>query len=142
VTNAVRIGVQRDGRWLGFDLRAVMRAVGPHADLRWFLIDVEFNCDVTPVWPEGNLAVQEASRQAQGFPLDWEAMDRLADTCSQIIDGRFVGYDQSGRPHLMLFVDDSTYWIVWATSADVLDSVRSAFSGVEDYPEPAPTDHH
>ena len=142
MANAVRIGVQGDGEWLGFDLRAVMRAVGPHADLRWSLSDVEFNCDVTPVWPEGTQAVQEASQQAQGFPLDWEAMDRLADTCNQIIDGRFVGYDDSGRPQLMLLADDSTYWIVWATSTDVLDAVRSAFAGVEDYPEPAPSGHN
>lgn len=49
---AVRIGEPGSG-WLGFDLREVLAAVGPQADLAWLLEDAEFNGEVAAVWPEG-----------------------------------------------------------------------------------------
>lgn len=56
--SAVRIGVQGDEGWLGFDLKAVMAAVGPHDHLRWYMRDAWFNCDVSSVWPEGTPAIE------------------------------------------------------------------------------------
>jgi hypothetical protein len=102
--------------------------------------DAQFNCDVTPVWAEGTPAAEASSQEEQGLPVDWTAMSHLAETCGQIIDGRFVGYNDRGEPQLMPAVIDSSYWVVWAANTAAIDSVRRAFSGVEDYFEPAPQD--
>ncbi len=138
MASAVRIGVQGDRGWLGFDLREVMAAVGPQDALRWFMSHAQFNCNVGSVWPEGNLATEAKSREGLGLPLDWTTMSALAEACRQIIDARFVGYDDQSEPHLMLEAVDSSYWVVWATNTAVIDSVRRVFTAVEDYVETAP----
>ena len=142
MAGAVRIGVQGGGGWLGFDLREVIAAVGqPQDALRWFMSHAQFNCNVGSVWPEGNLATEAKSRDGLGLPLDWATMSALAEVCGQIIDARFVGYDDQSQPQLMLEAIDSSYWVVWATDTAVIDSVRRAFTGVEDYVETAPHGH-
>ena len=116
-----------------------MAAVGQPPDvLRWFMSYAQFNCNVGSGWPEGTLATEAKSREGRGLPLDWTTMSALAEVCGQIIDGRFVGYDDQGKPQLMLEAIDSSYWVVWATNTAAIDSVRRAFTGVEDYVETAP----
>lgn len=135
--NAVRIGVQPGKDWLDFDLAGVLSAVGPHPHLDWWMYAVEFNCDVTTIWPEG-IGIEERTDERPGLSLDWTTMERLAAVCHQIIDGFFIGYDQRGRPALQLAVIDSSYWTVWARYDAVLEAVRGTFANVEPYPEPPP----
>jgi hypothetical protein len=125
---AVRIPKQGDG-WLGFDLAEVMSAVGDRADLRWVLRFAWFNGGVSAVWPDAIEVVEANSRSADGLPMTWEQMRRLAAACPQIIDGEFSGY-QEARPHMRLEVVDSGFWVVAADDPRVLARVRSAFRGV------------
>jgi len=136
VAAALRIPPQSD--WLGFDLREVMAAVGEHPDLDWVLRNADFNCDVTPVWPDGWHWVEERTDSPSGLPITWDEMKRLAEVCGQVIDGTFTGYDPGGEPRLLLAVVDSSYWIVWSPDHLVLDGVRSGFQGVEEVDEPPP----
>lgn len=137
MTAAVRIGEQDGSEWLGFDLREVLDAVGPHEELAWVLYDAQFNGDVRTVWPEGWESVQRRSDMPGGVPLTWQEMQTLGATCQQIIDGRFTGYDEAGHPLLQVQAVDSSYWIIWAQDAAILERVRGRFV-VEDYEEPPP----
>lgn len=74
---------------------------------------------------------RRAAPGGPGIPLDWITMEQIAEACSQIIDGFFLGSDDAGDPQLILLADDSTFWHVCSTSPDVIASVRSSFSGVE-----------
>jgi hypothetical protein len=134
---AVRIGPQRPGGWLGFDLAEVMAAIGDWQDLEWVLSGAEFNGDVTEVWPPGTV-VDELTRQPGGLPLTWEQMRLLASSCQQIVDGTLIGYSRDGSPKLSLAAIDSSYWIVWSEDDAVLVRIRAAFAAVDDYDEPSP----
>lgn len=72
-----------------------------------------------------------------GVGLTWADMTKLADVCLQIIDGRFVGR-RDGQPVLSLAAVDSSFWTVWTAEDPLINRIRRAFSGVEDYPEPPP----
>ncbi|WP_380164011.1 hypothetical protein [Jannaschia sp. R86511] len=135
---AVRIGVQGESGWLGFDLAQVMAVVGPQPHLNWVLREAEFNGDVRTVWPADWEVVQRQSDQPRGVPLDWVQMTTLAQQCQQIIDGRFTAYDESGQVQLQMQAVDSSFWVVWARDEAVLERVRGAFAGVEDYEERTP----
>lgn len=137
--NAVQIFQQGDSAWLGFDLREVMDAVGPHPDLTWVLRDAEFNGDVRAVWSEGWETVQRQSDQPSGVWMTWAEMRTLGETCQQIIDGCFTGYDSAGKAQLLLRAMDSTYWIVWSRDDALLEAVGSRFTVVA-YEEPVPDD--
>jgi hypothetical protein len=134
---AMRIPPQSE-RWLGFDLQEVMAAVGEHPDLDWILRNADFNCDVTPVWPDGWHWVEQHADGPRGLPITWAEMKRLGEICDQIIDGTFTGYDHVGAPRLQLAVMDSSYWILWSSDDAVLERVRTAFHGVEEIDEPEP----
>lgn len=120
-----------------FDLREVMSAVGDRSDLRWVLRDAWFFGDVSPVWPEGVHQGETESDKPGGAALTWSQMSSLAESCHQIIYGRFTGYD-GDSPVVELQVVDSTYWVVWARDPSVLASVRSAFPTAEEYEGPNP----
>lgn len=137
---ALRIPPEKDSRWLGFDLREVMLAVGPHSNLRWYVRDVAFVGDLSSVWPDSREMVKARSLEGRGIPIDWATMARLAEAVSQTIDGQFVGYDANGKPQLSLQAIDSSYWIVWSVSTETMDSVRTAFPQAEDCFEPDPED--
>jgi hypothetical protein len=121
-----------------FDLREVMGAVGDLTSLRWVLRDVWFNGDVRPVWPEGHEHAEGGSEEPGGLPLTWAQMASLAESCQQVIDGRFTGYDEHGQPSVQLQAIDSSYWVVWARNHEVLAAVTSAFPTAEAYDEPTP----
>ncbi len=121
-----------------FDLAEVMDAAGDQSHLRWVLRGAWLNGDVTPLWPEG---VEQAERETErpgGAPLTWAQMSCLAQSCHQVIDGRFTGYDLAGQPVLELHAIDSSYWVVWARDGEVLARFRTAFSEAETYDEPTP----
>ena len=134
---AVRIDGRPTDGWLGFDLAEVLATVGDWPHLEWVLRDAELNCDVTKVWPEG-VAVSDQTMRPGGLAVSWDEMRLLASSCSQIVDGTFVGYRRDGSAELSLAVIDSSYWIVWAQDDVVLDRVRAAFVSVSDYDEPPP----
>lgn len=121
-----------------FDLHEVMRSVGDRSELRWVVRDAWFNGDVTPLWPEGVDQAEQESEKAGGAGLTWLQMSSLSESCRQVIDGRFTGYGDDGRPVLQLEAIDSSYWVVWAHDPEVLSSVRSAFPTAQDYDEPEP----
>ncbi len=91
-----------------------------------------------PVWPGGHAYAETQSERPEGLPITWHEMAALANSCQQIIDGRFTGYDEEGQPALQLQAVDSSYWIVWAADAEELAAVRAAFSAAENYDEPMP----
>lgn len=134
MSSAVKIPPQ-GGQWLGFDLEQVMAAVGSHEDLIWTMAGAWIVCrDGTPdKWQR----LADQSNEADGVPLTWTDMAGLAEDCLQVIDGRFTGR-RGEEPLLLLAAIDSSYWIVWAADVNVLDRVRRAFSGVEEYDEPPP----
>lgn len=134
---AVRINKQPGHEWLGFDLREVMNAVGPHPELDWWLYNAYFQCDVTSVWPEG-IGIEEQTQERPGLAVDWPTMEQVAGVCHQFIDACFTGYDERGEPRLQLAVVDSSFWRVWSDDDAVLDAVRAAFASVEADAGPAP----
>ncbi len=119
-----------------------MAAVGDLTGLQWVLRDAWFNGDVRPVWAEGHEHVEAESEKPGGVPLTWAQMAVLAEACQQVIDGRFTGYDEHGRPSVQLQAIDSSYWVVWADNGGVLAAVRSSFPAAEDYDEPTPETLH
>jgi len=134
MSSAVRIPPQ-GGQWLGFDLEQVMAAVGSQEDLSWHMSGAWIVCrdDAPDKWQR----LADQSNQPNGVPMTWTEMESLAQDCLQVIDGRFTGR-RGDDPLLSLAAIDSSYWIVWAAESEVLDRVRGAFSGVEDYDEPPP----
>lgn len=121
-----------------FDLREVMQALGDQSGLRWVLRAAWFNGDVRAVWPEGHEYAEARSEDPGGLPLTWQEMATLAASCQQVIDGRFTGYDESGRPFVQMQAIDSSYWIVWSRHDALLDAVRTGFPMAEEYDEPTP----
>jgi hypothetical protein len=138
---AVRI-LGNDGfEWLGFDLREVLDAIGPHRHLRWS-VDAEdwvgrgeADPDHRP-WPEAELVLSRASSKAA--ELTWADLERMTGVVAQFIDATFTGYETQGEPVVCLKAIDSSFWIVWVRDAAVLDRVSASFDHVEDYPEPPP----
>ncbi len=121
-----------------FDLAEVMGAAGDHSHLRWVLRGAWFNGDVTAPWPEGVEHAERETERPAGAALTWAQMSSLAQSCQQIIDGRFTGYDLAGQPVLELHAVDSSYWVVWARAGRVLARVRTAFPDAETCDQPTP----
>jgi hypothetical protein len=121
-----------------FDLSELMTTVGDHGSLRWVLRGAWFNGDVRAVWPAGHEYAEAESEKPDGLEMTWHEMRRLGETCQQVIDGRFTGYDLNGQPVLQLHAFDSSYWLIWAADGAVLERVRAAFPDAEAYDEPTP----
>lgn len=127
---AVKIPAQRSG-WLGFDLSDVLDAVGKQPELVWQVVDAKFAFDnqaVSDTWQ----AVAYDSRMASGVDIKWEQMEQLAAAGGQIAQGTFTAFDGNDAI-VQLVAFGSSHWIVWARRSRVLERVRTAFVGVENY---------
>jgi hypothetical protein len=121
-----------------FDLLEVMDTAGDGTHLRWVLRDAWFNGDVRAVWPTGHEYAESESWKPGGLRMTWAEMRRLAETCNQIVDARFTGYDESGEPHWQFLVEDSTFWVVWSRDPAGIEPVRLNFPDAEDHDAPVP----
>ena len=129
VVPAVKIPAQRSG-WLGFELGDVMAAIGPHADIKWRVLDARFafgDETTSDTWQ----AVAYDSRLDGDVDLTWERMEALAAENGKVVEGTFTGFD-GNQPVVQLSAFDVRHWIVWARSSGVLERLRDAFVGVED----------
>ena len=70
--------------------------------------------------------------------MTWDEMRRLAETCNQIVDARFTGYDEVGEPHCQFLVDDSTFWVVWSRDPAAVERVRLFFPNATPHDVAAP----
>jgi len=126
---AVKIPAQRSG-WLGFDLSDVLDAIGEQPELVWQVVDARFAFDdqaVSDTWQ----AVAYDSRMASGVDIKWEQMERLAAAGGQIAQGTFTAFD--GNDAIVQLAAFGSHWVVWARRSRVLERLRGAFTGVEDY---------
>src|SRR4051812_4780402 len=139
MTGVVFVGVktppQRDS-WLGFDLREVMAAVGPHDGLTWRLRDAALACDDLCA-PEKWQAVAYDSHLDEGATLTWDDMAELAKACPRVLEGTFTGF-RDNKPILQFTAVGNRYWVVWSKGLAPLEGIRFAFNGVEDYDERTP----
>jgi hypothetical protein len=122
---SVRVPCWADGQVL-IGLGDLMHVVGDGGALRWRMFWVDFNGDVRAVWPQEHEEIEAQSRQPGGVPITWSQLTALAATDAQILDGAFVGLDDSGAPQLQFVMLDSSFWIVWSARADYAD-LRAAF---------------
>jgi len=127
---AVKIPAQRSG-WLGFDLSDLLDAIGEHPEFVWQVVDARFGFDdeaVSDTWQ----AVAYDSCMASGVDIKWEQMEQLATAGGQIVGGTFTAFD--GHDAIVQLVAfGSSHWVVWARRSRLLERVRTAFTGVEDY---------
>lgn len=126
---AVKIPAQRSG-WLGFDLDAVLAVIGPHPELEWRVVDVNFaftDQAVSDAWQ----ALAFDSRGDEGVDVKWDELEQLAMARAQVVEGTFTGFD-GHHAIVELAAFGGSHWIVWASRAAILDRVRDTFIGVED----------
>ncbi|WP_433220285.1 hypothetical protein ACQP00_17540 [Dactylosporangium sp. CS-047395] len=121
---ALRVPCWVDQALIG--LGDLMHLVGDGGALRWRLFWVDFIGDVRAVWQQGHEKIEAQSRQSEGLSISWSQMTALAGTDAQILDGEFVGFQDSGAPQLQFIMLDSSFWIVWSARADYAD-LRAAF---------------
>ena len=130
IVPAVKIPAQRSG-WLGFALSDLLGAIGDQPDLVWQVVDARFAFDdqaVSDTWQ----AVAYDSRMASGVDIKWGQMEELAAAGGQIVQGTFTAFD-GNEAIVQLVAFGSSHWVVWARRVRVLEQVRTAFTGVEDY---------
>jgi hypothetical protein len=115
---------------LDFDLVDVLRALGPRAERSvWRCGDVDcFGLTA------GALERAITSRD----PISGEQLVQLAAGLTQVIDGRFEGFDLGeATPWVVATAVDSTWWEVRSADAAALASLRQRFRATRPLPERA-----
>jgi hypothetical protein len=63
-----------------------------------------------------------------------EALLQIAASVTQVIDGRFVGYQQyRNQPWIIIRAVDSSFYEIEIEDEEVLTQIREHFTNVEDY---------
>ena len=120
-----------DDRYLAFDLRDLLAAVGSHVH------HSEWQCEVVEcVGGEGVVSLQNRYNATQR--LSGDALAELADQTHQVIDGVFRAFAPGAKtPWLEIEAVDSTYWEVRTSDEAILDSLGRKFREVERFEEKA-----
>lgn len=127
----IRIKDLTDGRYLAFDLREVLMALGPRAEKSQWLCDVEECISI-----EGVEYLEE--KYNTGRPISGVTMIELAALTRQIIDGVFQAFDTNAdQPWVIVEAIDSSYWEVRTDDQAALKSLRDKFHDVEPISEAA-----
>jgi hypothetical protein len=126
----IRIHDRTDDDVLAFDLSDLLEALGKEAELS------AWKCSVGECIPKdgGRPDLEDAYNAATR--LSGAEILALAGETLQIVDGAFEAYRRGERqPWIVLEAIDSTYWEVFAATADDLSPLRRRFSEVEDIEE-------
>jgi hypothetical protein len=124
--NGLRIDDLAEGRYLAFDLREILAALGPQARTsRWVCTDL---------WciPFGEPDESVLEKQySPGSTITGEELVRLAAKIRQVVDGTFRAFAESAdRPWLIVRAVDSSFWEVFSTEPEALERLRCRFRSV------------
>jgi hypothetical protein len=111
---------------LTFDLGEILAALGASARrMVWICSDLD--CF-------GGRADELASAAEAGEPIPGRMLVEIAHTLTQVIDGQFVGREQTHLGHSVdIRAIDSSWWEVRATDRNVTDAIRASFRAVIDF---------
>jgi hypothetical protein len=127
---AVKIPAQRSG-WLGFGLGDVLAVIGDHPNLSWRVVDARFAFDdqaVSDTWQ----AVAYDSRMADGVDVEWAQIEQLAVAGGQVVEGSFTGFDGNNAA-VQFTAFGNSHWVIWARRGSIIERVRDAFVGVDEF---------
>ena len=129
-----------EGRSLAFDLRDVLRSLGPEAlDWAWTVAPVEANGEALEAVGEGWMDLQALERSSER--VAGSQLARIAERIEQIVWGEFRAYRRgqtSAEPFVRIIAFDSSFFEVWCDDETVVGRVRAAFKDTELTPHPPP----
>lgn len=115
-----------EDRYLAFDLRDLLRVLGPAA------IDANWKCKVDEcISIEGVDTLELEAEFNKPTVINGRDLIELAASTRQVIDGIFEGFEpESNVPWVKLEAIDSSFWEVTADNS-VLDRFRDHFRDLE-----------